>query len=83
MVIKGEYLTHDGRTQKKGSYVFQYYRPGEIVNNFTNLVVGTNIQLYTMPTKNSSKVCYFFPYSEHEKLTETINIRNDLDGILE
>jgi hypothetical protein len=26
MVIKGEYLTQDGRKQKKGGYVFQDYR---------------------------------------------------------
>jgi hypothetical protein len=56
MVIKGEYLTQDERTQKKGGYVFQYYRPGEVVYHFMNLVVGTNLQLQTMPSKNSSKV---------------------------
>jgi hypothetical protein len=56
MVIKGEYLTQDERTWKKGGYVFQYYRPGEVVYHFMNLVVGTNLQLQTMPSKNSSKV---------------------------
>jgi hypothetical protein len=68
---------------KKGGYVFQYYRPGESVYHFMNLVVGTNLQLQTMPSKNSSKVQYFLPYSEHEKLMETISIRSDLDGLLE
>ena len=45
MVFKGAYLTYDGRTRKKCGYVFQYYRPGEVVYHFTNLVVGTNLQL--------------------------------------
>jgi hypothetical protein len=31
MVIKGEYMTHDEKTQKKGGYVFQYYGPGEFI----------------------------------------------------
>ena len=31
MVIKEEYLTHDEIKWKKGGYVFQYYRPGEVV----------------------------------------------------
>jgi hypothetical protein len=83
MVIKGEYLTQDERTWKKGGYVFQDYKPGQVVYHFMNLVVGTNLQLQTMPSKNSSKVCYFLPYSEHEKLMETINIRSDPDGLLE
>jgi hypothetical protein len=36
-----------------------------------NLVVGTNLQLQTIPSKNSLKVQYLFPYSEHEKLMES------------
>jgi hypothetical protein len=56
MIIKGKYLTHDGRTHKKVGYVFQYYRLGEAIYHFTNLVVGTNLQLKIIPTKNSSKV---------------------------
>jgi hypothetical protein len=83
MVIKGEYLTWDERTQKKGGYVFQDYKPGEVVYNFTNLVVGTNFQLKTMTSKNSSKVRYFLSYSTNEKLMETINIISDPDGLLE
>jgi hypothetical protein len=43
MVIKGEYLTRDERTRKKGGYVFQYYKPRQFVYHFTNLVVGTNL----------------------------------------
>jgi hypothetical protein len=53
MVIKGEYLTQDERTCKKRGYAFQDYRPGEVVYDITNLVVGTNLQLQTMPSKNS------------------------------
>jgi hypothetical protein len=52
MVIKGEYLTWDERTQKKGGYVFQYYMSSEFVYHFMNLVVGTNLQLQTMTSNN-------------------------------
>ena len=45
MVIKGEYLTHDERTWKKGGYVFQYYKLGQVVYHFKKLVIGTNLQL--------------------------------------
>jgi hypothetical protein len=83
MVIKGEYLTQDERTWKKCGYVFQDYRPGESIYHFTNLVIGTNLQLQTMTRKHSSKVQYFLPYFEHEKLMDTISIRSDLDGLLE
>jgi hypothetical protein len=31
MVIKGEYLTQDEGTQNKGGYLFQYYKPGQVV----------------------------------------------------
>ena len=83
MVIKGEYLTQDKRIQKKGGYVFQDYKLGQFVYHFTNLVIGTNLQLQTMPSRNSSKIRYFLLYFEHEKLIETINIRSDHDGLLE
>ena len=43
MVIKGEYMTWDEITHKKGGYVFQNYRPDEAVYHFTNLVVGTKL----------------------------------------
>ena len=79
MVIKGEYMTLDERTQKKG-YVFEDYRPCHFVYHYTNLIIGTNIQLQTMSSKNSSMVRYFLPYSEHEKLMENISIRSDPDG---
>jgi hypothetical protein len=45
MIIKGEYIKRDERKWKKGGYVFQYYRPGEVIYHFMNLVVGTNLQL--------------------------------------
>jgi hypothetical protein len=83
MVIKGEYMTQNERTQKKGGHVFEYYRPSEDLYHFTNLVVGTNLQLQTIPSKNSTKVQYFFPYFEHKNLMDTIIIRSDLDGLLE
>ena len=56
MVIKGEYMTLDERTRKKKGYKFQDYRPCHFVYHYTNLIIGTNIQLQTMPNKNSSKV---------------------------
>jgi hypothetical protein len=83
MVIKVEYLTKDERKKNKGGYLFQYYRPSEFVYHFSNLVVVTNLQLQTIPSNNSSKVHYLFPYSENEKLMETINIISGIDGILE
>ena len=56
MVIKGEYLTLDERTWKKKGYVFEDYRPCHFVYHYTNLIIGTKIQLHTMLSKNSSKV---------------------------
>ena len=52
MVIKGEYLTLAAQQKRKGGYVYQDYRPGAIVYQFTNLVVGTNIKLRTLSHKN-------------------------------
>jgi hypothetical protein len=52
MVIKGEYLTLDEKTQKKGGYVFQYYMSGEVVYHFMNLVVGKNLQQQIMKSNN-------------------------------
>ena len=77
MVVKGEYLTQEKNARKKGGYVFKDYRPGASVYHFTNLIVGTNLQLHTMPNKNSSKVRYFLPDAEHERLMETISNRDD------
>ena len=82
-LIKREYITRDERTRKKCGYLFQYYKPGQVIYHFTYLVIGTNLQLQTIPRKKSSKVRYFFPYSENEKLMDTINIRSDPDGLLE
>ena len=31
MVIKGEYLTQVSHAQNKKGYVFEYYRPGQII----------------------------------------------------
>ena len=55
MVIKGEYLTQVSHTQKKKGYVLEDYRPCQIVYHYTNLVIGTNLQLQTMANKKSSK----------------------------
>ena len=43
MVIKGEYLTQFAHARKKNGYVFEDYRPGQIVYLYTNLVLGTNL----------------------------------------
>ena len=83
MAIKGEYLTLDERTRKKKGSLFEDYRPCHFVCYCTNLIIGPNIQLHTMPRKNSWKVWYFLPYSEHKKLMETISIRSDPDDLLE
>ena len=60
MVIKGEYLTQVSHARKKKGYVFEDYRPGQIVYHYKNLGIGTNLQLQTTPSKNSSKSLYFF-----------------------
>ena len=83
MVIKGEYLIQVSHARKKKGYVFEYYRPGQIVYHYTNLVIGTNLQLQTIPNKNSSKSRYLLPYSKHERLKDTIDIRGDPDGLVE
>jgi hypothetical protein len=54
MVSKREYLTLDERTRNKCGYVFQDYKPSQVLYHFTNVVIGTNLQLQTMPRKNSS-----------------------------
>lgn len=83
MIIKGEYFAVDERTQKKKVYVFEDYRLVHFVYHYKNLVIGANLQLQTMESKNSSKVWYFLPYSEHEKLTKNISVRSDSNGLLE
>ena len=82
MVVKGEYLTHDNNSRNKGGYVYMDYKPGAIVYHFTNLIISTNLQVQTMASRNSSKVSYFLPDTEHERLMETIIIRDDLEGLV-
>ena len=77
MVVKGEYLTQENNARKKGGYVYRDYKPSAIVYHFTNLVIGTNLQVWTIPSQNSSKVCYFLLDTEHERLMDTIIIRDD------
>ena len=43
MVIKGEYLTRVSHAQKNKGYVFEDYRPSQIVYHYTNLVIGTKL----------------------------------------
>ena len=59
------------------------YRPCVVFYHFTNFISGMNIHLQTMSTKNSTKVCYFFPHSEHERLMEAISNREDPTGYIE
>ena len=77
MVVKGEYLTQDNNARNKGGYVYMDYKPGSSVYRFTNLIIGTNLDVRTMPSGNSSKVPYFLLDIEHERLMETIIIRDD------
>ena len=82
MVVKGEYLTHENNARKKGGYLYRDYKPSAIVYQFTNLIIGTNLQVRTIPSQNSSKVCYFLPDTKHETLMETIIIRDDSEGLV-
>ena len=82
-MFEGEYLTLDGKSRRTSGHVFVDYRLGSMVYHFTNLIVGTNIHLQTISNKNSSKVCYFLPHSEHDKLMKTISNRKDPDGYIE
>ena len=77
MVVEGEYLTLDGKSRRTSGHVFVDYRPGFVVYHFTNLIVGMNIHLQTMSNKNLTKVRYFLPHLEHERLMEAI-IRGNL-----
>ena len=83
MVIKGEYLTQVSHARKKKGYVFEDYRLGQIVYHYTNLVIGSNLQLQVMPSKNSSKSRYLLPYSKNERLKDIVSIRSDTDGLVE
>ena len=53
MVVKGEYLMHDNNERNKGGYVYMDYKLGSSVHHFTNLIIGTNLQVRTMPSQNS------------------------------
>jgi len=83
MVVKGEYLTLDGKSRKTSGHVFMDYRLGSVVYHFTNLIVGTNIHLQTMSSKSSTKVHYYLTHSEHKRLMETISNREDPYGFIE
>ena len=83
MVIKGEYLTQVAHAWKKKGYVFEDYRPDQIVYHYIDLVIGINLQLETIPSKNSSKSRYLFPYSKHERLKDIVSIIGDPDGQFE
>ena len=83
MVVEGEYLTLDEKSRRTSGHVFVDYRPSSVVYHFTNLIVGTNIHLQTMSTKNSTKVCFFLPHSKHEILMEAISNIEDPHGYIE
>ena len=67
---------------KEKGHVFDDYRPGQIVYHYTNLVIGTSLKLWTMLSKNSSKSRYVFPYSKHEWIQDTVDIRGDPEGLV-
>ena len=82
-MVEGEYLTLDGKSRRNSGHVFIDYRLGSMVYHFTNLIVGTNIHLRTMSRKNSTKVLYFLPHSEHERFMEAISNREDPTSYIE
>ena len=59
----------------------QYFNTS--VYHFTNLIIGTHLQVRTMPSRNSSKVRYFLPDTEHQRQMETIIIRDDPEGLVD
>ena len=83
MVVEGEYLTLDGKSRRTSGHVFVDYRPSSVVYHFTKLIVGMNIHLQTMSTKNSTKVRYFLPHSEYERLMEAISNKEDPSSYIE
>ena len=83
MVVEGEYLTLDGKSRRTSGHVFVDYIPSSVVYHFTNLIVGTSIHLQKMSNKNSTKLRYLFPHSEHERLMEAISNREDPAGLIE
>ena len=83
MVIKRVYLAQNDKTWEKDGYLFEYYRLGTSIYHFMNIVIGTNLQLQTMARKQPSKVQYFLPHYQCEKLMETISLIYDMDSLLE
>ena len=83
MVVEGEYLTLDGKSRRTSGHVFMDYKAGFVVYHFTNLIFGMNIHLQTTSMKNSTKVHYFLPHSEHERLMEAISNIEDPTGYIE
>ena len=75
-------MTLAAQQKRKDGYVYQDYILGAIVYHFTNLVVGINIKLCTLAHKNRSHVRYLLPHIEHEILMDTIDTRDDPDGLL-
>ena len=82
MVVEGEYITLDGKSRTSGQ-VFMDYKPGFVVYQFKNMIVGTDIHLQTISNKNSTRVPYSLPPSKHERLMETISNREDPYGYIE
>ena len=75
-------LTHDNNARNKGGYVYRDYKPGASVYHFTDLIIGTNLQVRIMPSRNSLKVRYFLLDTKHERLMETIIIRDDPEALV-
>ena len=75
-------MTLAAQQKRKGGYVYQDYRPKAIVYHFTNLVVSIKIKLCTLVHKNRSHVRYVLPDIEHERFMDTIDTKDDPDGLL-
>ena len=48
MVVKGEYLTIESQKNNKNGYVYQYYRPRDVLYHYTKLIDDINIKLHTL-----------------------------------
>ena len=81
-LLKVNTLHMTTNARKKVGYVYRDYKRGAGVYHFINLIIGTNLQVQTMPSKISSKVCYFLLDIEHERQMDTIIIRDDLEGLV-
>ena len=83
MVVKSEYLTHDNNARKKGGYVYKDYKPGAKCVSLYQLnhwykPPGTN----TAQPKFIEGAHYFLSDTKHERLMETIIIRDDPEGLV-